>query len=214
MVSVNSKGVFGMIEGACTNPPIKPERPSVLQPVQSPLSWPPPAVPAYDALVAGAGLDGALVARLLAGTAGYKVLVVDPRPSLARVVDEDDRRPAPSLPRRGRDGQRRGAATYLAQFFRCAPCQGSDVPCIHPAQAAGTFVERLLDHPGIDLLLGVEPAQARGAYGHERFVEIAPDAAGNQESVARAIAAFERIAAGGSPVGSQAGGEEAIASAA
>ena len=204
-----------MIDGACAQPhqPIKLERPSLLQPIESPLSWPARTVPAYDSLVAGAGLAGALVARLLAGLAGHRVLVVDPRPSLVGIIDEEDRRPAPSLPRRGRAGQRRGAAAYLAQFFRCVPCQGSDVPCIHPAQAAGTFVERLLDHPGIHLLLGVEPAQARQAYGHEQFVEIAPGAAGNEESVARAITTFERITAGGL-MASSAASEEAIASAA
>lgn len=186
-------------------PPIKPEPPAVLAPIQSPLSWPACQVACYDTLVAGAGLAGATLARLLADRAGQAVLVVDPRPALANVLSSNGAlRPAD-----GRSGmvQRRRGAAFLAQFSRCDRCQESDVPCIHSAEPDELVIERLLDHPAIDLLLGATPDQARETYRHERFV--AADFAGpsNSETVALAMAAFDRVVAASE-------GERPIASAA
>jgi hypothetical protein len=92
--------------------------------------------------------------------------------------------------------ERRRGAAYLAQFSRCGSCQESGVPCIHSTEANRWVIERLLDHPRIEILLGVDPAAARQAYGHRHLVHAEAAGASREEIVAQAIAAFERAVAG------------------
>jgi choline dehydrogenase-like flavoprotein len=173
------------------------ERVASLHPVQSPTSWPVRTLPHYDVMVAGAGLAGAALARLFADRAGFTVLAVDPRRTLDELGDGRNVPAAPpSLARRLPAARRRRAAAYLARFSRCGSCQQIGVPCIHSTEADRWVIERLLDHPRIELLLGVDPAAARQAYGHRLLVHAEPMGASREETVAQAIAAFERAVAG------------------
>lgn len=93
--------------------------PDGLCPVVSPTRWPPVAPASYDAIVVGAALPGASIARQLAARSGQRVLVADSAPTLADA---------------------------------------------HP------LVQRLLDHPGIELLLGVDPHAVCALYPHSHAI--------------------------------------------
>jgi UDP-galactopyranose mutase len=151
-----------------------------VQPIVSPVAWPAGRAKGYDVMVVGAGFAGAVMAERLARGSGKKVLVVDRRPHIAGTAfDYEDR--AGAMVRSENPcifkSSRREVFDYLSQFTAWHPVDrgppaGRDGMLVQvmPAEGCTHMFERMLDHPNIDLLLGMSFAEAREAYAHDSLV--------------------------------------------
>lgn len=159
--------------------------PREVHPIQSPDCWP-ASPPRYDVVVVGAGLAGAVIAERLANQAGCQVLVVDDHARFETSGVDSWAAAGNDRNRRGRDRDRLGftrSRSYLAGFAG----EG-------PVVSLGDLIVRLLDHPNIAVLLGVDPREARACYAHDRVVFSVPEKwivlAGQQQAAADEAGVF------------------------
>lgn len=130
--------------------------PRDVHPIQSPVSWPAERLH-YPVMIVGAGLAGAVLAERFASQAGNRVLLVDPR---CRLADDD----AEAIPEMIADPDVVDYLERVAQQDR--PGGRKDLG------RAGRLdlVAELLDHPNIDVLLGVHWREAQACYDHDHVL--------------------------------------------